>query len=141
MALSNVLVEATSISQDVLFAVTLLSCAIFGLNSAVSGGGIFGLSGCLPPEYTGAVMCGQGLGGVVVSAVSIATIFYSPVVSFCLTRPHEVIDMNTHIDSGRECAVTVDHSAVVFFATCSAVLLLCFGTFYALIVLPLSMYA
>jgi hypothetical protein len=131
----SVLVMLTSVRQHVLFAVTLVSCALFGLNSAISGGGIFGLSGCLPPEYTGAVMRGQGLGGVVVSLASILTIYLSPVQGYCSTHQRENREEE---GGGGECAVSVDYSAFFFFATCCGVLLLCFGTFFALLVLPFT---
>lgn len=143
MALCTGLVALTGLSQDVLFAVTLLACALFGMNSAVSGGGIFGLSGCLPAEYTAAVMCGQGLGGVVVSLTSISSIYFSPapVESFCPgLAKEEDVDMGVWSESGEQvCEVTVDHSALFFFAACCVVLLLCFVTFFALLVLPFTM--
>ena len=145
MALCTGLVALTGLSQDVLFAVTLLACALFGMNSAVSGGGIFGLSGCLPAEYTAAVMCGQGLGGVVVALTSISSIYFSPapVESFCpglAPGPGPGEDMGVSSESGGEvCEVTVDHSALFFFAACCVVLLLCFVTFFALLVLPFTM--
>jgi hypothetical protein len=143
MALCTGLVALTGLSQDVLFAVTLLACALFGMNSAVSGGGIFGLSGCLPAEYTAAVMCGQGLGGVVVSLTSISSMYFSPapVESFCPgLAKEEDVDMGVWSESGEQvCEVTVDHSALFFFAACCVVLLLCFVTFFALLVLPFTM--
>jgi hypothetical protein len=144
MVVSNVLVIATSVSPTTLFAVTLLSCGLFGVNSAVSGGGIFGLSGCLPPEYTAAVMCGQGLGGVVVAVVSIASIYLSPVKGFCPVSLPGLSEEEQEQEQGAQCGagagVEVDYSAVFFFGTCCVVLLLCFASFFALLVLPFTRY-
>ena len=133
MILSNIFVSVTAISQWVLLVITLMSCSVIGLNSAVSGGGIFGLSGCLPPEYTGAVMCGQGMGGVVVSLVSISTIYLTPPKGYCITQES--------ISGEGQCEVFVDYSAKFFFATCCAVLVLCFLSFYALTLLPFTRFS
>ena len=49
-------------------------CSVFCINAmvAINQGGLSGLAGKFPPTYTGAVMQGQGLGGIFASAINIS---------------------------------------------------------------------
>ncbi|XP_028393434.1 equilibrative nucleoside transporter 1-like isoform X2 [Dendronephthya gigantea] len=46
------------------FAITLVTIALINVFCAVYQGGLFGLSGMMPPRYTQALMTGQGIGGI-----------------------------------------------------------------------------
>ncbi|CAB3982559.1 equilibrative nucleoside transporter 1-like isoform X1 [Paramuricea clavata] len=46
------------------FAITLVTMGLINAFCAVYQGGLFGLSGMMPPRYTQALMTGQGIGGI-----------------------------------------------------------------------------
>lgn len=66
-----------------LFWVTLISTFICGLLSAVLSGGLFGMAAVYPATFTGALMTGQGLAGVVVSIAYIVSLLSLPDQSDC----------------------------------------------------------
>merc|ERR1719433_2378511 len=45
------------------FYITIGTVILVNMATAIYQGGLFGLSGMMPPKYTGAVMTGQGIGG------------------------------------------------------------------------------
>jgi solute carrier family 29 (equilibrative nucleoside transporter), member 1/2/3 len=127
MILTTVLVT-TTVSAVSLFIIALISCCIIGLSSAVSGGGLFGLGGMLPPEFTGALMTGQATGGFAVSIASLLTIWLGPGNDICS-------DDDTDDSS---CDEPIDYSALAFFCIACIVLGACVMTFLAMISLPFT---
>lgn len=69
-----VLVPPASISGMTVFAITIPTCLVSGLLTALLQGGTFGLAARFPPKYSQAVMAGQGLGGAGVSLAKLATL-------------------------------------------------------------------
>ena len=61
-----------------MFAITIPTCLIAGLLTAVLQGGVFGLAGMFPGAYMQALMAGQGLGGMGVSIAALVTTAASP---------------------------------------------------------------
>ena len=120
----------------VLFAFSLVFCSVIGLSSAVSGGGLFGLSGCLPPVYTGALMSGQALGGIAVSLCSLLTLAAGPRQDMCAV---EDASRQESSNTPASCIYTVDYSTFFFFGITAVVLLVCILTFIALLMLPFTM--
>jgi equilibrative nucleoside transporter 1/2/3 len=72
-------------------------------------GGLFGLAGVMPATYTQAVMSGNGIGGVVVALLNIATLACNDVTT----------------------------SAAIFFAISVAIILACIVSYYSLLRLPI----
>lgn len=121
-----------SVDPYLLFAVTLLSCCIVGSSNALLSGGIFGLAGTFPPNYTGAVMSGQGLAGLVVSVASLVTTWAGKPVDMCT-------DDDAADDDG-DCEDYVDYSALSFFIISCIVMGSCVFSFLALLALPFTQY-
>jgi solute carrier family 29 (equilibrative nucleoside transporter), member 1/2/3 len=118
------------INPTFLFGITLLCCVVVGLSNALLSGGIFGLSGSFPPQYTGAVMSGQGLAGLVVSVASLLTIWTGDPVDVCTDD-----DGSGDDDS---CEDYIDTSALAFFIITCIVMGTCVFTFLALLSLPFT---
>jgi solute carrier family 29 (equilibrative nucleoside transporter), member 1/2/3 len=121
-----------------MFNISFFFCAVIGLSSAVSGGGLFGLSGCLPPKYTGALMSGQALGGIVVSICSLITIAMGTPRDMCIEENKD----SESAASGQQqqvCHYDIDYSTFAFFSIAAIVLLLCILSFIALLMLPFTM--
>lgn len=129
--LTTILVTIT-VDSYLLFAITLLSCCIVGSSNALLSGGIFGLAGTFPPNYTGAVMSGQGLAGLVVSVASLVTIWAGKSVDMCT-------DDDAADDDG-DCDSYVDYSALSFFIISCVVMGSCVFSFIALLALPFTHY-
>jgi hypothetical protein len=85
-SITTMMVLYTQINRTVLFWITLFGTCLCGFCGAVLSGGLFGLAACLPPQYTAALMSGQGLAGFVVSLCSILTTLASKPSSnaYCL---------------------------------------------------------
>jgi solute carrier family 29 (equilibrative nucleoside transporter), member 1/2/3 len=129
--LTTVLVTL-SVSPYLLFGITLLSCCVVGSSNALLSGGIFGLAGSFPPQYTGAVMSGQGLAGLVVAVASLVTTWAGNPVDVCT-------DDDANDDDG-DCENYVDYSALSFFAISCIVMGTCVFSFLALLALPFTHY-
>lgn len=115
-----------------LFGITLLSCCVVGLSNALLSGGIFGLGGQFPPQYTGAVMSGQGLAGLVVSIASLVTTWGGEPVDVCN-------DDDVSNDDG-DCESYIDYSALAYFIISCVVMGSCVFSFLALMALPFTHY-
>jgi equilibrative nucleoside transporter 1/2/3 len=113
---------------NTLFFITLLCAFLCGLCGSVLSGGLFGYAAVFPPQYTGALMSGQGLGGVTVSAASLFTIWASKRVDYCSD------------DDGGECEYSTDYSALTFFLLATIILVSCIVAFGVLEALPFSKY-
>eukprot|EP00128_Syssomonas_multiformis_P000083 Colp12_sorted_trinity150504_noHs@27466 len=71
---TTVLVKLPDLDQTSFFGITMVCVAVAGSATAFLQGGLFGLSGVLPPKYVQGLMGGQGLGGVFVALSSVITI-------------------------------------------------------------------
>lgn len=132
---ATALLTLVPVDPMLMFFLSVLFCAVIGLSSAVSGGGLFGLSGCLPPVYTGALMSGQGLGGIFVAICSFFTIAMGPARDMCSEETSGIADG----DVEATCTYDVDYSTFSFFAIAAGVLIICVLTFIALLMLPFTM--
>ena len=111
----TLMVEMEDISNDVFFWTTLSFVCISGVTSAVFQSGIFGLAGLLPPQYTQALMGGQGLAGMTIAAAAVISTYAVAGDSSQCGAPYS----------------TVKDSTVAYFGFSSAVLFLCiFGYYY-----------
>jgi equilibrative nucleoside transporter 1/2/3 len=114
---------------NLLFVLTLVSCFIVGASNAILSGGVFGLCADFPPQFTGALMSGQGLAGLTVSLASLVTIWAGAEVDLCSDDDDgECEDHNT------------DYSALAFFSITCVVLGTCVLSFMALEKLPFTEY-
>ena len=76
-AATTAMVEV-SMSGSILFTVTTIFVLICGFTAALIQSGIFGLAGRFPSVYTQAVMSGQGVAGMSVSIISLASTLGTP---------------------------------------------------------------
>jgi hypothetical protein len=133
-ALTTVLVTQVDVDPDLLFWVTLLSLCMCGLCGAVLSSGLFGLGAMLPPAYTGALMNGQGLAGLVVASAGILSLLGHDGNDFC-----ESVDDNVGNDDGEECPQVVDYSALAYFIIATVLLLSCILAYWTLKRLPFTL--
>lgn len=99
---------------NLLFGVTLFQTALCGVCGAILSGGLFGLGAIFPPAYTGALMSGQGLAGLIVSVSSVLTQLAASPIDDC------------EITDDAECdAFAVDYSALAYFIIATVLLGLC----------------
>jgi equilibrative nucleoside transporter 1/2/3 len=104
-----------------LFGVTLFQTALCGVCGAVLSGGLFGLGATFPPAYTGALMSGQGLAGLIVSVANVLTLLASSPVDDCKD------------DTNAECIeFSVDFSALAYFIIATVILGFCGVAFLVL---------
>eukprot|EP00602_Paraphysomonas_sp_CaronLab_P001382 CAMPEP_0185027674 /NCGR_PEP_ID=MMETSP1103-20130426/12912_1 /TAXON_ID=36769 /ORGANISM="Paraphysomonas bandaiensis, Strain Caron Lab Isolate" /LENGTH=388 /DNA_ID=CAMNT_0027561779 /DNA_START=194 /DNA_END=1360 /DNA_ORIENTATION=+ len=120
------------VNKNLLFIITLLSCMVVGLSNALLSGGLFGLCGSFPPQYTGALMGGQGLAGLAVSVASIVTTWAGNPVDICT-------DDDVDDDDG-SCEEGTDYSALAYFCVTCVVMGTCVFSFLALMSLPFTKY-
>lgn len=123
-----------SIGGTSLFWITLISTFISGLLSAVLSGGLFGMAAVFPPLYTGALMTGQGLAGVIVSIAYIVSLLSTTDASDC--------DQDGNDDGGSTSCdpYTTDSSALAYFAVATVVLFTCIGAYIVLRYQAISIY-
>jgi solute carrier family 29 (equilibrative nucleoside transporter), member 1/2/3 len=116
------------LDATLLFVITLISTFACGLCGAVLSGGLFGYAAVFPPRFTGALMSGQGLGGLTVALASFCTIWATKRVDYCSD------------DDGGDCEFTDDWSAFTFFMLATGILLSCIVAFWVLEALPFSKF-
>jgi equilibrative nucleoside transporter 1/2/3 len=117
------------LDANLLFVLTLVSCFIVGASNAVLSGGVFGLCADFPPQFTGALMSGQGLAGLTVSLASMVTIWVADEVDTC--SDDDDGDCEEH---------NTDYSALAFFIITCVVLGTCVLSFLALLKLPFTKF-
>lgn len=100
-----------NITGDDFFGYTFMLVIISAACTAFFQGGLFGLAGMLPFEYTQALMGGQGLGGVIVAGLNVLTLS---------AIPDDVVQ-----------------AAFIFFIVAVAVLFFCVVSFFLLESLPI----
>ena len=121
------------IDPNLLFWITLISIFLCGLCGAIQGGGIYGLAANFPPAYTGALMNGQGLAGLIVATSSVLTTLITKDSTFC--------DSATSGEGFGSCGnFAIDNSALTFFAIGTIVLASCIGAFFVLRRLEFARY-
>lgn len=111
-----------------LFVITLISTFACGLCGSILSGGLFGYAAVFPPRFTGALMSGQGLGGLTVALASFCTIWATKRVDYCSD------------DDGVDCEFTDDWSAFTFFMLATGILLSCIVAFWILEALPFAKF-
>jgi equilibrative nucleoside transporter 1/2/3 len=117
------------VDHSTMFSLTLLQCCICGLCGSFLSGGLYGLAALFPVEYTGALMIGSALAGLVVSISSISTTLAQPPKHTC------------HIGKEIETVCrpfSIDKSALAYFSVASIILFLCILAFSVLVKLPFS---
>jgi solute carrier family 29 (equilibrative nucleoside transporter), member 1/2/3 len=119
---TTILVLITSMDGILLFGLTLLSAFLSGSVGAVLSGGLFGLGAMLPSAYTGAIMSGQGLAGLIVSVSAVLTLYAGGDTSSC---DDESTDDGT-------CEQSISYSALAYFMIATIVLLTCSLAFSSL---------
>eukprot|EP00128_Syssomonas_multiformis_P005086 Colp12_sorted_trinity150504_noHs@405 len=111
--LTTALVKAEGMDINTYFGITVVCVALSGAATAFLQGGLFGLAGMLPSRYVQALMTGQGLAGVTVSACNI----------FSLITAEDVYD-----------------SAFIYFLVSVIVIGMCFFAFFVVLKLPIVRY-
>lgn len=128
---TTILVLITSMDPFVLFGLTLLSAFLSGLVGAVLSGGLFGLGAMLPAAYTGAIMTGQGVAGVVVSASAVLTLYAGGNTTSCT---------DDESSEDETCEQSVSFSALAYFLIATLVLLTCVVAFSSLMRMKFTRY-
>ncbi len=116
------------VDANLLFWVTLMTTFVCGVCGAILSGGLFGLGATFPPAYTGALMSGQGLAGLIVALSSILTSLGTTPPDNCGTPLDDVT--STCADFG------VDYSALAYFIIATLIMLTCAASFLVLEKLP-----
>jgi hypothetical protein len=125
--LTTIMVGIPSISGDTLFILTLFSTFICGFSGSIMNGGLFALSGILPPQYTSSMMHGQALAGVIVSIVEIIA---------TSTTPYDCNDDDNNDDDSCSSGDTISGGDFSYFLVSCIVLTLCAFLFLILLKLP-----
>jgi solute carrier family 29 (equilibrative nucleoside transporter), member 1/2/3 len=123
-ALTTALV-AINVGANSLFWLTLFSTCLCGIFGAFLTAGLFGLCASLPAAYTGALMSGQGIAGLVVSLSGILTTISSKPQDLCA-------DDGAFDDGAADCKFEVDYSALSYFLIATIILVACLLAYYAL---------
>ena len=132
-ALTTFFVTQKDVDPNLLFWMTLLSLTMCGLCGAVLSSGLFGLGAMLPPAYTGALMNGQGLAGLIVASSSMLTLLSDHSnKDFC-------DDDDAGDDDGDECPQEIDYSALAYFIIATVILLTCMMAYWTLKRLPFTL--
>eukprot|EP01125_Pyxidicula_operculata_P007384 TRINITY_DN2515_c0_g1_i1.p1 TRINITY_DN2515_c0_g1~~TRINITY_DN2515_c0_g1_i1.p1 ORF type:complete len:432 (-),score=87.27 TRINITY_DN2515_c0_g1_i1:18-1313(-) len=103
------MINETSITESVRMVLSLVLVVFSGITSAVLIGSSFGVIAALPPEYTGALMSGQGLAGVFVGVLKLLMNFW--------WFPIAENDPNK--------STIISESGVIYFGISSWVILIC----------------
>eukprot|EP00981_Chlorochromonas_danica_P010864 scaffold3486_cov185-Ochromonas_danica.AAC.11 len=114
-AITTLLVIIQDLDPTLLFFLTLITCFLCGSFGALLSGGLFSLGAMLPPAYTGALMNGQGLAGLIVSVSAILT-------SWAASAPDNCTDDNAEDDDG-ECSYSLNVSALAYFLIATFILM------------------
>lgn len=120
---NTILVGVQDIDPTLLFWITLLSACLCGCFGAVLSGGLFGLGAMFPPQYTAALMNGQGVAGLTVAVSSLLTSLATAAVDDCS-------DDNAGDDG--DCSQTIDYSALAYFIIATLILFSCIFAFLGL---------
>jgi equilibrative nucleoside transporter 1/2/3 len=139
LLLQTVLLLATSLfvvsdlDSTLLFWLTLLTTLLLGFAGAILSGGLFGLAAIFPPHYTGAMMTGQSLAGLVVSVSDILTLVSGKMdPSFCASSSTE----------SESCAAyKTDFSSLAYFLIATFILASCAWAFFALQSMRITKYS
>lgn len=110
--ITTILVSQT-IDPDLLFIITFISTCLCGLCGALLSGGLFGLGAMFPPAYTGALMNGQGLAGLVVSVAGVLTTVAVDPIDTCTDQNDD------------SCDESMNYSAFAYFLIATIILLTC----------------
>mmetsp|Transcript_23420 Transcript_23420/g.73451 ORF Transcript_23420/g.73451 Transcript_23420/m.73451 type:complete len:483 (-) Transcript_23420:66-1514(-) len=133
-----VFVPDSALSHDAFLAITVLSIFLTAICGSIYAGGIFGLAACFPPEYTQALMGGQGAAGVIVCLASIVSIVAAPDTTDC-DSDDDTDDANDGDDG--ECAdFEVDYSAFGYFTVSVIVMASCIMGYLVLEDLPITQF-
>jgi equilibrative nucleoside transporter 1/2/3 len=121
-AATSGLVGVTAIDPNLLFGLTIISAFLCGVFGASLSGGLFSLGAMLPPAYTGAIMNGQGLAGLIVSVSALLTMLAATEIDTC--------DDDKNGDDAEDCSQYVSYSALAYFLIATFVLLSCAMAYY-----------
>ena len=133
-AVTTILVTI-QVEGNVLFGVTLLSTLLCGLCGATLSAGLFGLGALLPPSYTGNLMTGQALAGLLVSLSSLLTTLASH-DDTCVI----VDDVVEYYGGKTECKHKISYSALFYFIIATFVLISCIQCFLVMFRLKFTQY-
>ena len=116
--LINTILVLISISAGHLFAITMIGSLLCGVCGSVLSSGLFGLAAIFPTTYTGAVMYGQALAGLLISLASLFTTLAGNDKTVCNTTS---VDNDEVVD----CLTSTNFSAMAYFLIATLVLVSC----------------
>ena len=106
---------ANYLSESTGWLVILIVIVVMGVANSFAQGGVFGFAGIFPPQYTGAVMLGNGFSGLAMNIFRMGTLVAFP--------PKEIKEGETDNTAFIGC--------LIYFAIASLILIFCiFGYFY-----------
>lgn len=126
-----------SMDGVLLFWLTLLSTCLCGFFGAFLSAGLFGLGAILPPQYTGALMTGQGLAGLSVSVSSLLTTYVAGSTTSC--SPDSIDGTGDTVFSSCNTDY-IDYGAFAYFLMATIVLFMCMILFILLERLPFTQH-
>jgi equilibrative nucleoside transporter 1/2/3 len=125
--INTAIVLAPVVDAKALLVVTIITALLCGGCSAVMNGGLFGLAGMLPPQYTAALMNGQGFAGLLISFISFIVTVSGPRVDTCSDD-----DGGSGVDDDDNCSDQVDYGDFVYFLIATVILVACVFSFQVL---------
>jgi hypothetical protein len=108
-----------------MFWMTVIFTFCCGFSSALMNGGLYGLSGILPPVYTSAIMLGSSVSGLVVSYSSLITEAASLSLPDCSTDGADDDDASGNCSDG----FSIDYGSISYFVITTFVIFLCIISF------------
>lgn len=117
------------VNATLLFWLTLLITCVCGVCGAILSGGLFGLSALFPPAYTGALMNGQGLAGLIVSVSNVVTLVATASTDSSCSSDSEANDDTCE-------GFSINYSALAYFLIATFIMLSCAASFLVLAKLP-----
>lgn len=116
--LINTVFVLISVNAGTLFAITMIGSLLCGICGSVLSSGLFGLAAIFPTRYTGAVMYGQAVAGLLISLASLFTTLAGKDKTVC-------DPVNETNDEVVECITTTNYSAMSYFSIATLVLVSC----------------
>jgi hypothetical protein len=116
--LINTILVLISISAGHLFAITMIGSLLCGVCGSVLSSGLFGLAAIFPTTYTGAVMYGQALAGLLISLASLFTTLAGNDKTVCKATT----ETNDEVVG---CITSTNFSAMSYFLIATLVLVSC----------------
>ena len=132
--IATLILTGWEIDTNLFFYITVISTCLSGFFHSMLSGGLYGLTGMLPPQYTSAIMCGSVFAGVCVCVIDIIALLSGKEVSYCSINTETILsstdgEVNT-------CVYSFDKSAFGYFSVAVIVMFMCITSFSFVLNIP-----